>query len=267
MGELVFVGAGLHDEKGLSIRALEEIRDAGTVFAEEYTAGLLPGWRERLARVSGVPIKPLTREEVEGETVILQALERGGRVALLVPGDPFAATTHLALRLSAEQHGHRVRLVPGASIITAAPGMVGLFQYKFGRVVSLPYPLDPALYRPISPYQALQANYAAGLHSLILLDLDPPLKRYLTADVALRHLGRLEDELRGGIASGDQEFCVVARAGGPDAAVWVGSRMTLEKRDFGPPLHALLLPAPSPSRHFMEEEALASWRARSGIKD
>ncbi len=266
MGELVFVGVGLHDELGISLRGLEALRAAPKAFAEEYTAGLAPGWQSRLSSLSGTPVETLSREEVEGETRILQALATERTVVFLVPGDAFAATTHLSLRLAAEKAGHSTRVVHGASIITAAPGLVGLFQYKFGRVVSLPYPEEGSPYRPLSPYRALQANDAAGMHSLILLDLDPRAGRFLTADVALRHLGRLEEELHEGVAPADREFAVVARAGGPDVGVWVGTRAQLEHREFGPPLHSLILPAPASSRHFMEEEALAELRKRISEK-
>ncbi len=38
MGELVFVGLGLYDENDISLRGLEEIREADAVFAEFYTS-------------------------------------------------------------------------------------------------------------------------------------------------------------------------------------------------------------------------------------
>ncbi|MCL4324079.1 MAG: diphthine synthase [Candidatus Thermoplasmatota archaeon] len=258
MGEILFVGVGLYDEKGLSLRALEELRGASTVFIEQYTAVLAPGTVQRLSELIGHPILELPRSAVEEERPILEALERKGKVALLIPGEPFAATTHLSLRITVEQKGHTWRVLHGASILTAAASLAGLFHYKFGRVVSLPYPSSEGSYRPISPYRHIQANWQAGLHTLILLDLDPSLERFLTAEVALRHLGQLEEELHGGVAPPEREYCVVARAGAPDARVWVGPRIELETREFGPPLHCLLLPAPP--LHFMEEEALGLWK-------
>lgn len=261
MGELVFVGMGLYDERDLGLRALEEIGKARAVFAEQYTSRLREGSLTRLSEETHVPIRELTREELEGERVVLEALERGGTVVLLVAGEALAATTHLSLRLDVERKGHTTRILHGPSILTAAASLAGLSHYKFGRAVSLPYPSDGEGYRPVSPYEAIAANRRSGLHTLILLDLDPSRGRYLTADGALRHLSTLEDELRGGVAGPFQEFCVVARAGSPDAEVWVGERRTLQVTDFGPPLHSILVPGPS--LHFLEEEALAVWRERT----
>src|SRR2546426_5716483 len=42
MGELVFIGLGLDDERGITLRGLEEARTADLVFAEFYTS-TLPG--------------------------------------------------------------------------------------------------------------------------------------------------------------------------------------------------------------------------------
>jgi diphthine synthase len=48
LGELVFVGLGLNDEMGMSLRGLEEIRKADAVFIELYTC-ILPAFSfERL---------------------------------------------------------------------------------------------------------------------------------------------------------------------------------------------------------------------------
>ena len=38
MGELVFVGLGLFDEKDISLRGLKELKSADFIFAELYTS-------------------------------------------------------------------------------------------------------------------------------------------------------------------------------------------------------------------------------------
>ncbi|MDE1821323.1 MAG: diphthine synthase [Euryarchaeota archaeon] len=256
MGELVFVGLGLHDERDLTLRALEELRSCDEVLAEQYTSRWGEGAMGRLSATLGQKIVQLSREEVEGEARILSALEAHARVALLVVGEPFAATTHVALRLAVERHGHRWSLVHNASILTAAASLAGLSHYRFGRTVSLPRPT--ADYRPTSPYEAILANRRAGAHSLVLLDLNPTAGSYLRADEALKVLGAIEDERKEGVLPPEREVVVVARAGGPDATVTVGPRRVLERKDFGPPLHCLIVPAPS--LHFVEEEALRGRR-------
>lgn len=260
MGELLFVGLGLHDEKDLSLRAWEELANCDRILAEQYTSRWAPGALDRLSSRLGKPVAELSRQELEAERVVLDELGKGARVALLVVGEPFAATTHVSLRLSAEAKGHTWRVVHNASILTAAASLAGLSHYKFGRTVSLPR--TTATYRPTSPYDGLRANWEAGFHSLLLLDLDPEVGVYLSADQALRDLGALEAERKEGVLPPERQVVVVARAGSPQAWVWVGPRAELERRRFGPPLHCIIVPGPK--LHFVEEEALQGWRARDG---
>lgn len=252
MGELLFVGLGLGDERDLTQRAREALAGCGRLFAEEYTAALAPGSIERLSASLGRPIERLAREEVEGERTVLGALEGETRVAFLVVGDPFAATTHLALRLAVERAGHRWRYFPNASILTAAAGFLGLILYRFGRTVSLPLP--EAGFAPTSPLERVEENRAAGLHSLLLLDLRPTEGRYLLAHDALRLLEERERARGGSTFVPGLELAVVARVGTDSAQGWWGRLGRLARVEFGPPMHAIVVPAPS--LHFEEEEAL-----------
>ncbi len=40
-GSLTFIGLGLHDEKDISLKGLEEIKNCSKVYAEFYTAKLI----------------------------------------------------------------------------------------------------------------------------------------------------------------------------------------------------------------------------------
>lgn len=260
MGELVFVGMGLYDERDLSLRAVETLRGAGAIFAEQYTSRQAPGSLERLSSMVGHPIVELGRPDVEGETKILEALATTPVVALLVVGEPFAATTHVSLRVAAERAGHTWNVIPNASILTAAASLVGLSHYKFGRTVSIPVPREG--FNPTSPFEAIAANKRASLHTLVLLDLDPTAGLYLTADVALGLLAGLESKLHLGVARDESLMAVVARAGSPTAQAWVGPLQRLKRIDFGPPLHCLIVP--SDPLNVVEDEALNRWRVRKG---
>jgi diphthine synthase len=252
VGELWFVGLGLTDERGLSLAALEALRAADRVFAEEYTAVAPPGTLERVATLIGHPVEPLDRPLLESERPILDALAGAGRVALLVVGDPFAATTHVALRLAAERAGYGWRYVPNASILTAAAGFLGLMHYRFGRTVSLPLPAPD--FAPRSPLEQLAANRTRGLHTLVLLDLRPDERRFLGAGEALRMLSSGPGALAPGTPA-----AVVARVGQESAAGWYGPIDRLVDVDFGPPLHAVVVPA---ELHFEEAAALERYRVR-----
>jgi diphthine synthase len=255
MGELVFVGLGLGDERGLSEVHRAALRSADRIFAEEYTAVAPAGTLDRVAALVGRPVERLDRVALESERPVLDALEAKARVALLVVGDPFAATTHVALRLAAEAHGHTWRYLPNASIVTAAPALLGLMLYRFGRTVSVPFP-DPG-FAPTSPVEQIAANRSSGLHTLVLLDLRPDEGRFLTADAALRLLRERDPD--GRAVGPATPVAVVARVGREDVGAWVGPCARLERMEFGPPPHALVLPA---DLHFEEEAAMERFRVR-----
>lgn len=67
MGELVFVGLGLFDEKDISLRGLEEIKSADTVFAEFYTS-LMPNLSvKKLEELAGKKMNVVSRRVLEEE--------------------------------------------------------------------------------------------------------------------------------------------------------------------------------------------------------
>ena len=259
MGELWFVGAGLGDERDVPERAIELLRHCEVVFAEEYTSVLAPGSLDRLSAKLGTPIRVLTRPEVESGDRVLDALGPSRRVGLVVAGDPFVATTHVALRIAVERAGHRWEYVPGPSIGTAAISLLGLMHYRFGRTVSLPF-VDPG-FDPVSPFEAIGKNRRSGLHTLLLLDLRPSEHRFLTAPEALARFSG-ERAASAGLED-DSELGIVARVGRADAGAWWGSRKELAGVEFGPPLHALVVPGPE--LHFEETAAVDRWRVAPRI--
>ena len=168
MGGLVFIGLGLHDEKGITLRGLEEAESADVVFAELYTSGLAGASLDSVERLLDRKVRRLSRSDVEDGGKILEAAARQ-RVAFLVVGDPMAATTHVDLRLRAATAKIPTRIVHGVSVLTAAAGALGLQVYKFGRTTTVPFPSSG--FTPTSPLEAILENRRAGLHTLVLLDL------------------------------------------------------------------------------------------------
>jgi diphthine synthase len=254
VSELLFVGLGLSDESGLSARALDALRGSGEVFAEEYTATAPEGTLGRLGTTLGRPVRLLDRSRLESERPVLEALGRHARVALLVVGDPFAATTHVALRLAVERAGHTWRYVPNASVLTAAAGYLGLMHYRFGRTVSLPFP-EPG-FAPRSPVDQVAENRARGLHTLVLLDLRPAEGRFLSGGEALRLLRERDPD--GRALPPGANVAVVARVGRDDAAAWFGPVEELLRTEFGPPMHTVIVPAAD--LHFEEAAAVERFR-------
>src|SRR5256884_3346929 len=223
MGELVFIGLGLHDEKDITLRGLEEARSAEVVFMELYTSGLAGARLGSVERLIG-KIRRLSRTEVEDGRTILEAAAKQ-KVAFLVVGDPMAATTHVDLRLRAAAAKIPTRIVHGVSILTAAAGALGLQVYKFGRTTTVPFPA--AGFGPTSPLEGILENRRTGLHSLVLLDLREG-GSFLTPQDALALLLRMAVKLGTSDFAPDTLACVPSRDGSPEApstcrSIWVPS--------------------------------------------
>jgi len=249
-GVLVFVGLGLHDESGVSMKGMQEMRGADLLFSESYTSRLSEGALDRLEKSVGKRIVRLSRTEVEdGEKILAECAQKS--VALLVPGDPMTATTHVDLRIRAMRLGIETKIVHGASVLTAVPGILGLQSYKFGRTTTIPFPQEG--YSPTSPLEVICENHSRGLHTLVLLDIHEDEDLYMSAGQGLQSLLDMESRAKKGLVSNDLLVCVVARAGADDCVARAGTLGELLHESFGPPLHAIVVPG---KLHFMEEESL-----------
>lgn len=249
-GMLVFVGLGLYDEHDVSIKGLQELKECEIVFAEFYTAKLGRFDKKGFEQIIGKTIQVLSRQETEKGDIILRAAENH-HVVFLTVGDPMIATTHVDLRLSAIKKAIPVRIIHSSSIVTAAAGLLGLQNYKFGRTTTLAYPEKQ--YFPTSPYDVIYDNNKRGLHTLVLLDIQAETNRYMTAHEGLDLLIQMEKQCNKHLCTDETIACVIARAGSPDAIVAAHTIATLRKMNFGPPLHCIILPG---ALHFMEVEAL-----------
>lgn len=247
MGILYFVGLGLFDAKDVSIRGKEIVEKAESVFAEFYTSRLL---EHNIEEFFGRRIRILTREELEDERIVLEAAEKGDAV-VLTAGDPMSATTHNSLRLTAMKKGIGVRIIHSASIFTAAPGLLGLWPYKFGRATTLARPEKG--FFPTSPYDVIDSNQRMGLHTLVLLDIKVEEGYFMTAGEGLSLLLQMEEKMGKGIITPDTGVGVVARAGSENPALFFGPISSALKHDFGPPLHTIVIPG---ELNFMEKEML-----------
>lgn len=252
MGELIFVGLGLYDERDVSLRGIEEIREADAVFAELYTS-LMPGLSlHKLEELVGKRISVVSRsalEEEDGQRILREA--EAGKVALLVPGDPLIATTHLDLRIRAKRRGIETRVIHGASIVSAVIGLSGLQNYKYGRSVTIPFS-DERFISEV-PYRVIEENRKMGLHTLCFLDIKAEEERYMTVNDGLRILLAVEKQKRKQVITQDTLVIGIARAGSKEPTVKAGYVEVVMKQNFGPPPHTLVFPG---KLHFMEAEAL-----------
>ncbi len=259
MKELVFVGLGLNDEKGISLQGIEEIKTADHVFLELYT-NFLPDFSiQRFKGIINKQVHIVTRYDLEEKngTLILKAAEES-KTVFLVPGDPFIATTHMAIRVEAERRGVKTRIVHGASVLSAIIGLSGLHNYKFGKTVTVPFPENYSE----TPYNVIAQNKKLGLHTLCLLDIKVEEKRFLSINGALKFLMNIEQKRKNGIIKEDAIAVGVARAGSNTPILKADFIRDLREYDFGVPPHSLIFPG---ELHFMEAEALVAFAGAPNI--
>lgn len=249
MGSLNFIGLGTYDEKGMTLYGLELARKCDVIFLEHYTS-LMPHLDiENLEKLIGKPVKVVDRRLLEdGRMILREAVEK--HVAILTPGDPFIATTHVELRMRAERQGITVRIAHAPSIISIVPGEIGLQNYKFGKSATITFPDN---YSEV-PYDTLKQNLSLGLHTLLFLDIRVEEGKYMSANDGMAMLLHMESKRKEGVIKPNTLVIGIARAGGPNQLIKGDAIERLIKFDFGPPPHCLVVPG---KLHFMEAEALA----------
>ena len=250
MGELIFAGLGLSGTDGMTVKALNALKECDVIYAEFYTSTLIDTAISDLEKVLGKKIKILYRMQVEEEeTLVKEALDK--KVGFVTAGDTMAATTHVDLMIQAAEMNIKTRLFHGVSIFSACPSSLGLQPYKFGRTVTLPF-IDNE-YHPKSPYDNIMENKSKGLHTMILLDIKADEQRYMSAHQAIEWLLEGEKKWGEGLIKDDTLLCVASKIGSASEKVTAGFPHELLKMDLGGPLYTLVLPG---NLHFMESYAL-----------
>jgi len=256
---LYFVGLGLYSCEDLSIRALRVLKKCSKIYVDLYTSIVpqftLSEFANILEKSLGSEIVGVTRRELENDIFVEKILEESSEkdVAIVVPGDPFIATTHLWIRLEAEKRKIPTAVIHSTSILTAAISETGLHPYKFGKCVTIVYPDLEKNFIPYSVYETLVDNIGRGLHTLMLLDLRLEEKIAMTIADAINVLELLEEKIGKGIISSETLGVALSRIGSPDSKIVAGPLYSLRKINLGPPPHSLIIPG---ELHFTEEEAL-----------
>lgn len=244
---LTFIGLGLCDEFDVSVRGREAIRKADTVYLEVYTSVLTGTTIPRLEEYYGKKITPLDREDVElHHEPILDAAAAGDAV-FLTAGDSMIATTHSNIRIRAAERDIPTKIIHGASITTAACGLSGLQNYRFGKSVSVPFPYGK--WFPMTPIEVISANLAQNLHTLVFLDIQKDKERYMKIAEAVELL----EEQASRTGTKIPFYIGIARAGSEDPVVHAGTAEEMRAFDFGAPLHIMIVPA---ELHDIEREYL-----------
>ncbi len=242
---LTFIGLGLYDERSITVAGQDALRNADRAYAEFYTSKLIGTSIDELEAYHDVEIEVRDRAGVEQHPDdILAAAERED-VAFLTAGDTMISTTHVDLRLRASDRGIETRVIHGVTAQTATSALTGLQNYRFGKATTLPFPYaHGADGLPASVTNTIDDNRAEGLHTVVYLDIKADREEYMTADVGAELLAETYPDLVG---------VVVARAGSPGPLVEAATMTELADREFGDPLHLLVVPGEC---HLLEADAL-----------
>ena len=255
---LYLIGLGLCNEKDITVRGLEYIKQSDYIYMEYYTS-ILGIDSSKLEEYYGKKIILADREMIEiGFDKEILEKAKTSKVSLLVVGDPFSATTHIDLYLRCIHEGVKVEVVNNASILNSI-GITGLSLYRFGETVSIPFFTEK--WRPYSFYDKICRNYNNDLHTLILLDIkvkeiseenlakgkkiyEKP--RFMTVNQALEELLEASEKSENIIENKglitEENLCYgVARIGSESQIIKAGKIKDIIKYDFGKPLHSVVL--------------------------
>ncbi|MBT3464532.1 diphthine synthase [archaeon] len=249
---LYLIGLGLNDEKDITIKGLEAIKNCDYIYLESYTSLLLNTSIEKLEKLYGKKIIIADRELVEKKSDEILDNATQNNVAFLVVGDVFSATTHTDLFLRAKEKNIDIKIIHNTSILTAV-GDVGLELYKYGKTTSMPY--FEKGFEPETPYDVIKQNKSNGLHTLVLLDIKPD--RKMTVYEAISQLLQIQEKRTEKIFTSDLMIVGCARLGSDNFTIKYGKVQELQNNDFGKPLHCLIVPG---KLHFMEEDMLGLWK-------
>lgn len=236
---LYIIGLGL-DKKDFSMKAIEAIKKCKKIYLETYTS-ILPYKTKELENILKKKILEAGRELVENKADELLKEAKKSDVALLVAGDPLAATTHVNLFLEAKKLNLKVRTIHAPSILTAV-AETGLQLYKFGKTASIPK--FQQNYEPESFYDIMIENLKIQAHTLLLIDIGLEVKE------ALSYIKKISGGRNDDI--GTRNFVVCSQVGTEKSSFKAGKIDELMKQEFRLPA-CIILPS---SLHFLEAEML-----------
>src|SRR5659263_49196 len=88
---LTFIGIGLYDEKDITVKGLEAVRNADVVYVEFYTSNLFGTSIKDMEKLYGKKLVVLSREDVEQDPEWLMRA-KNENVVFLSGGDAMVAT-------------------------------------------------------------------------------------------------------------------------------------------------------------------------------
>ncbi len=199
---LYLIGTGLYYLTDMPIRAIDKLKKCREIYLERYTN---LNDISQLKKLEGSIKKKITlvgREEVESDFIISRAEKAA--VALLVPGDPLSATTHVSLLCECKSRGIKFEVLHSSSIFSAI-AETGFSLYKFGATCSIP--IYTANFKPESFFSVIEENIKAGLHTLVLLEAKDE-KNFVSLKSSIETLKSIESKRKLDIINWGETICI-----------------------------------------------------------
>ncbi len=229
---LYLLGTGLYYLNDVPLRAISVISKCDHVFLERYTNTNDIGALNDIEKLVGKQVKVIGRDEAENDSIVSMA--RDSNVALLVPGDPLFATTHVSLLAECKRRDIKYEVIHAGSILTAA-AETGLSLYKFGAVCSIPIYTDA--FKPESFFDTIEKNLKSGFHSLILLEAKTE-NEFVDLQAAVKVLKEIEKKRGSKIINWANVVCMSLMGSANQRMFFVSSGKNVDK----PPL-AIVIPS------------------------
>lgn len=238
---LYLIGLGLNDEKDITLKGLEAIKKCKKIYLDTYTSKLNCSIK-KLEKLYKKKINLADRKLIEESNTILKEAKKQN-IALLIPGTPLVATTHINLILEAKKQKIKTEVIENASIYTAI-AITGLFIYKFGQTTTTPF--DNVDIK--SPYEVYLKNQKNNFHTLFLLDIKN--NKLMTINEALAYL------LKQGL---DKNKLVIGctALGSKKPEIKVGLAYKILNYKFKKFPQCLIIPS---TLHFIEEESIKNFK-------
>lgn len=246
---LYLIGLGLEDERSITLRGLEIIRNADFVFLENYTSRLVELEINRMELLFGKKIDLVGRNFLENNEKLLE-LSKQRNVVILTAGDPMTATTHIQLKIDAEEKKIPVTIINNASVINAI-GNVGIELYKLGKITSIPF-VAKSFY-PETPYDVIKENNSINAHTLCLLDLKPEEQKFMSFNEAIEYLLSIEEKRKENVLSKETLVLGCAALGTKKEKIVFGKINGVMKKRFLEIPQCLIVLS---KLHFVEEKSL-----------
>ena len=227
--------------------------EADKVFIDAYTSTLVDGGIDEVERLLHRKVLKLRRRDLEEHAGdILGQASEGLKIAVLVPGNPLIATTHISLITESVRKGLRYEVIPAPGIIPNALTMSGLMIYKIGKPVTITYPIN-GVYSEY-PYEVVKSNDSRNLHSLLLLEMDAEKGVMMSIKEAIEILKKLESIRGEGVFRPERKAVAVSSLCGSNQRICFSDLSSLANLPQHQGPHTLIIT--SPKLHFMEREAL-----------